>query len=153
MENINYADQDASDESVKSAAKAAALDTKIQTFTHGYNEKVGERGTKLSGGELQRLAIARAILKRSNILLLDETTSNVDSITEAEIQGVLKELGAGKTVFVIAHRLSTIRNADQILVLDGGKVVEAGKHDDLVVREGGLYARMWKEQAGGVDSR
>ncbi|KAK5044827.1 hypothetical protein LTR84_010365 [Exophiala bonariae] len=147
-ENIKYPNPNASDESAIGAAKAAGLHSRILTFTHGYREKVGERGTKLSGGKLQRLAIARAILKDSDILLLDEATCSLDSITEAQIQVTLKELSVGKTVLVIAHRLGTIRHADRIFVVDDGRVKEAGRHDELITRKGGLYAKMWREQVG-----
>lgn len=153
MENIKYPDLSATDEEAISACKAAALHDKIQTFTHGYGEKVGERGTKLSGGELQRLAIARAILKNAHILLLDEATSNVDSVTEAAIQSALADICRGKTAFVIAHRLSTILRADQILVVEDGRVVEAGVHDELVRRVGGPYHRLWSSQLKLGDGR
>lgn len=145
MENVKYPDLECSDDEAIEACKAAALHDKIMTFTNGYNEKVGERGTKLSGGELQRLAIARAILKKSNILLLDEATSNVDSITESQIQGALGKLCAGKTAFVIAHRLSTILQADQILVIEDGRITEAGVHSELIKNKGPYY-KLWCSQ-------
>ncbi|KEF52282.1 uncharacterized protein A1O9_11522 [Exophiala aquamarina CBS 119918] len=145
MENVKYPDLECSDEEAIEACKAAALHDKIMTFTNGYDEKVGERGTKLSGGELQRLAIARAILKKSNILLLDEATSNVDSITESQIQGALAKLCAGKTAFVIAHRLSTILQADQILVIEDGRITESGAHSKLIINKG-PYHNLWCSQ-------
>jgi len=145
MENVKYPDIECSDEEVIEACKAAALHDKIMSFTNGYDEKVGERGTKLSGGELQRLAIARAILKKSNILLLDEATSNVDSITESQIQGALGKLCAGKTAFVIAHRLSTILQADQILVIEDGRITESGTHSELIKNDG-PYHKLWRSQ-------
>lgn len=145
LENVRYPDSDCTQEEVIDACKAAALHDKIMTFTKGYQEKVGERGTKLSGGELQRLAIARAILKKADILLLDEATSSVDSITEKQIQASIRQLCAGKTAFVIAHRLSTILHADHILVIQDGKVVEAGTHEELIKKKG-TYNELWRSQ-------
>ncbi|KAL6246655.1 hypothetical protein RBB50_005962 [Rhinocladiella similis] len=145
MENLRYPDLECTDEEIIEACKAAALHEKISAFTNGYQEKIGERGTKLSGGELQRLAIARAMLKKANILLLDEATSAVDSITEKQIQASLRKLCAGKTTFVIAHRLSTILHADQILVIQDGQVAESGTHSSLM-REKGPYNELWSSQ-------
>ncbi|KIW46768.1 uncharacterized protein PV06_02406 [Exophiala oligosperma] len=145
MENMRYPDLECTDEEIIEACKAAALHEKITTFTNGYQEQIGERGTKLSGGELQRLAIARAMLKKANILLLDEATSAVDSITEKQIQGSLRKLCAGKTTFVIAHRLSTILHADQILVVHEGHVVESGTHNSLM-KQNGSYNELWSSQ-------
>jgi ABC-type transport system involved in Fe-S cluster assembly fused permease/ATPase subunit len=145
MENVKYPNMDCSDEEAIAACKAAALHDKIMTFTDAYKEKVGERGTKLSGGELQRLAVARAIIKKPNILLLDEATSSVDSITEGQIQDSLRNLAAGKTAFVIAHRLSTILRADQILVIRSGQVAEAGTHKELIEKNG-FYHELWASQ-------
>lgn len=116
------------------------------TFTKGYQTRVGERGCQLSGGEKQRLAIARAILKKPDILLLDEATSSVDSVTEEQIQTSLDEICKGRSTFVIAHRLSTILKADQILVIDGGKLVESGKHSELIKKKGGVYQKLWRSQ-------
>ncbi|KIX99829.1 uncharacterized protein Z520_04465 [Fonsecaea multimorphosa CBS 102226] len=145
LENVRYPDIDCTDEEVIEACKAAALHDKIMSFTHGYREKVGERGTKLSGGELQRLAIARAILKKADILLLDEATSSVDSITEQKIQSSIRQLCAGKTAFVIAHRLSTVMHADHLLVIEDGRIVESGTHDALI-KQSGAYNKLWHSQ-------
>jgi ABC-type transport system involved in Fe-S cluster assembly fused permease/ATPase subunit len=145
LDNVRYPDVECTDEEVINACKAAALHDKIMTFTRGYQEKVGERGTKLSGGELQRLAIARAMLKRADILLLDEATSSVDSITEKVIQASIRQLCAGKTSFVIAHRLSTILHADQILVIRDGQIVEAGTHE-ILIKHDGAYQELWRSQ-------
>jgi ATP-binding cassette, subfamily B, heavy metal transporter len=112
----------------------------------GLNTKVGERGLKLSGGERQRVGIARVILKDPRILILDEATSALDSRTEGEIQSALEEAARGRTTIVVAHRLSTIADADQIIVLDDGKVAERGTHAELVAREG-IYADLWRRQA------
>ena len=145
LDNIRYPDLSLSEEDVEAACKAAALHEKIMTFSKGYQEKPGERGCRLSGGELQRVAIARAILKRPDILLLDEATSAVDSSTETHIQNSLDDLCKGKTTFVIAHRLSTILKADQILVIDAGKLVEAGTHSELLEKRG-AYHKLWSAQ-------
>ncbi|KIW52984.1 hypothetical protein PV05_08591 [Exophiala xenobiotica] len=145
LENLKYPDLECTEDEVIEACKAAALHDKIMTFTNGYQEKIGERGTKLSGGELQRLAIARAMLKKSNILLLDEATSSVDSITEKQIQTSLQKLCVGKTTFVIAHRLSTILHADQILVIQDGCVAESGTHETLI-KQKGAYNELWSSQ-------
>ncbi|ETI25357.1 hypothetical protein G647_02129 [Cladophialophora carrionii CBS 160.54] len=145
LENVRYPDIDCTDEEAIEACKAAALHDKIMSFTRGYQEKVGERGTKLSGGELQRLAIARAILKKADILLLDEATSAVDSITEKNIQASIRQLCAGKTAFIIAHRLSTILHADHILVIRDGQIVEAGSHESLI-KQDGSYNELWRSQ-------
>ncbi|KAK5269426.1 hypothetical protein LTR99_006860 [Exophiala xenobiotica] len=145
LENLKYPDLECTEDEVVEACKAAALHDKIMTFTNGYQEKIGERGTKLSGGELQRLAIARAMLKKADILLLDEATSSVDSITEKHIQESLHKLCAGKTTFVIAHRLSTILHADQILVIQDGRVAESGTHETLI-KQKGAYNELWSSQ-------
>lgn len=118
------------------------------TFVDGYNTVVGEQGIKLSGGELQRLAIARVFLKNSPILVLDEATSAVDSTTESEIQEALDRLRAERTTMIIAHRLFTIMNAHRILVLHEGKVVESGSHPELLDEEAGIYQRLWTTQFG-----
>ncbi|KAJ5748841.1 uncharacterized protein N7511_010537 [Penicillium nucicola] len=148
LENLRYARPSATDEEIHDACRAAAIHEKVLTFVDGYNTTVGENGVKLSGGELQRIAIARVFLKKSPVLLLDEATSAVDSETESEIQIALDRLRARRTTFVIAHRLSTIVGADRILVLHEGQVVESGSHQDLVNR-GGRYQTLWENQFGG----
>jgi ATP-binding cassette subfamily B protein len=143
--NIRYGRPEASDEEVREAARMAQIDTFIRALPEGYRTMVGERGLKLSGGEKQRVAIARTILKGPPILLLDEATSALDSHTEKEIQDALDSIARTRTTVVIAHRLSTIVNADNILVLDGGRLVEQGTHGELLAR-GGLYASLWNRQ-------
>lgn len=145
FENVRYPDNVATEEQVIEACKAACLHDKIMTFAKQYKEKVGEHGTKLSGGECQRLAIARAMLKKPKMLLLDEATSAVDSVTESKIQAALKELCDGRTTFIIAHRLSTILHADLIMVIKGGKLMEMGPHRDLIKRKG-AYRELWDAQ-------
>ncbi|TDZ21857.1 Heavy metal tolerance protein [Colletotrichum orbiculare MAFF 240422] len=145
MNNIRYARITASDEEVFEACRAACIHDKIMTFTDGYHTRVGERGIKLSGGELQRVAIARAILKQPEIVLLDEATSSVDTDTEQKIQQSFMELCKGRTTFIVAHRLSTIMNADRIVVVEDGQVVEQGNHTDLVTANG-RYADLWSKQ-------
>lgn len=145
MYNLKYANQDATDEDVYNACRAASIHDKIQTFPDGYNTKVGERGLRLSGGEKQRVAIARTILKNPRIILLDEATAALDTETEQHIQDAFTTLGMGRTMLVIAHRLSTITTADQILVLHEGAVDEAGTHDELLAKKG-RYASMWRKQ-------
>ncbi len=149
MENIRYGKSDATDEEVIEAAKLAHCDEFIDGLPLGYLTFVGERGIKLSGGERQRVAIARAILKRAPILILDEATSSLDSHSEALIQDALKTLMKDCTTIVIAHRLSTIRAMDRIVVLDGGKVLEEGSHDELLAKDDSLYKKLWTLQAGG----
>jgi ATP-binding cassette subfamily B protein len=149
MENIRYGKRDASDEEVFHAARLAHCDEFIQDLPEGYQTYVGERGVKLSGGERQRIAIARAILKNAPILILDEATSALDSQSEHLIQDALHNLIKGKTTIVIAHRLSTIREMDRIIVLQKGKIIEDGKHEDLLKKDGGLYQQLWNLQAGG----
>lgn len=149
MENIRYGKRDASDEEVLNAARLAHCDEFIQDLPEGYQTYVGERGVKLSGGERQRIAIARAILKNAPILILDEATSALDSQSEHLIQDALHNLIKGKTTIVIAHRLSTIREMDRIIVLQKGKIIEDGKHEDLLKKDGGLYQQLWNLQAGG----
>ena len=143
--NIRYGRWEATEEEVFEAARTAQIDDFIRSVPQGYASQVGERGLKLSGGEKQRVAIARTILKAPPILLLDEATSALDSFTEREIQTALDRVATGRTTLVIAHRLSTIVNADEILVLDSGEIVERGKHDDLLAKEG-VYAAMWNRQ-------
>ena len=143
--NIRYGRWDARDEEVEEAARLAQIDGFIRNVTGGYNAQVGERGLKLSGGEKQRVAIARTILKAPPILVLDEATSALDTFTEREIQIALDRVSTGRTTLVIAHRLSTVVNANEILVLDRGVIVERGRHEDLLAR-GGVYAAMWNRQ-------
>jgi subfamily B ATP-binding cassette protein MsbA len=144
-ENIRYGKPEASEAEVVEAAKAANAHSFIEGFPEGYKTLVGERGVKLSGGQRQRIAIARALLKNPKILILDEATSALDSESEALVQEALEVLMQGRTTFVIAHRLSTIREADQIVVLDGGMVVEQGSHAELLVK-GGLYRELYELQ-------
>jgi ATP-binding cassette subfamily B protein len=143
--NIRYGRPDATDEEVREAARMAQIDAFIARLPEGYRTMVGERGLKLSGGEKQRVAIARTILKAPPILLLDEATSALDSHTEKEIQDALDRVSRGRTTVVIAHRLSTIVGADNILVLDAGRLVEQGTHGELLAK-GGLYASLWNRQ-------
>lgn len=145
MNNVRYGRITASDEDVFDACKAACIHDKIKGFTHGYKTRVGERGVKLSGGELQRIAIARAMLKKPDIVLLDEATSSVDTDTEQQIQVSFKRLCEGRTTFIVAHRLSTIMNADRIIVVENGEILEQGNHDELIV-SGGRYADLWSKQ-------
>lgn len=147
-ENIRYGALNATDEQVRNAAKLAYIDEFINSLTHGYETFVGERGVKLSGGERQRVAIARAILKNAPILILDEATSSLDSQSEMLIQDALENLMKNKTVIVIAHRLSTIRKMNRIIVIDEGKVLEQGTHEELLAREG-LYSKLWNLQSKG----
>ena len=148
MENIRYGRMNASDSEVIEAAKHAHAHEFITSLPDGYNTLVGERGVKLSGGERQRIAIARSILKNSPILILDEATSQLDSVTEHLIQESLHNLMQGKTTIVIAHRLSTLLHMHRILVFDKGKIVQDGKHTDLITTEG-LYKTLWDTQIGG----
>ncbi len=143
--NIRYGRWDASDAEVREAARLARIDRFIESLPEGYESQVGERGLKLSGGEKQRIAIARTILKSPPILVLDEATSALDTFTEREIQDALEAISVGRTTLVIAHRLSTVVNADEILVLDKGKIVERGSHMALLA-QGGVYASMWARQ-------
>ncbi|MFW6317754.1 MAG: ABC transporter ATP-binding protein [Halorubrum sp.] len=149
-ENITYGTFDATDEEVREAAKAAEAHEFIRNLPDGYDTMVGERGVKLSGGQRQRVTIARAVLKDPDILVLDEATSDVDTETEMLIQRSLDRLTADRTTFAIAHRLSTIKDADTILVLEGGEIVERGTHAELL-GNGGLYAHLWGVQAGEID--
>ncbi|KAI9707945.1 MAG: hypothetical protein M1820_004364 [Bogoriella megaspora] len=145
MYNLKYANPDASDEDVYAACRAASIHDKILGFPDGYQTKVGERGLRLSGGEKQRVAIARTILKNPRIILLDEATAALDTETEEHIQEALTTLAEGRTMLVIAHRLSTITMADQILVLNEGRVAEQGTHEQLLAKKG-RYATMWRKQ-------
>jgi len=149
IENIRYGKPKATDKEVIAAAKAANCHHFILQTPDGYNTYVGERGIKLSSGERQRVTIARAILKNSPILVLDEATSSLDSGSEKLIQDALAELMKGKTVIVVAHRLSTIRKMDRIVVIDNKGIVEQGSHDQLLAKKAGAYLRLWQLQAGG----
>ncbi|ADZ71155.1 ABCB family ABC transporter ATP-binding protein/permease [Polymorphum gilvum] len=143
--NIRYGRPDATEEEVRAAASMAQIDRFIETLPQGFATEVGERGLKLSGGEKQRVAIARTILKAPPILILDEATSALDTHTEREIQAALDQVSRNRTTLVIAHRLSTVVNADLILVLEAGRIVERGTHGDLLASKG-LYASMWDRQ-------
>jgi ATP-binding cassette subfamily B protein len=143
--NIAYGRPDASEAQIAEAARLASIDGFVAALPDGYDTLVGERGLKVSGGEKQRIAIARTILKQPRILLFDEATSALDSHTEKEIQAALREVSRNRTTLVIAHRLSTIVDADEILVLEDGRLIERGRHADLL-RAGGPYARMWQRQ-------
>jgi ATP-binding cassette subfamily B protein len=148
MENIRYGRLEASDAEVVAAARLAHAHEFIEQIAEGYESLVGERGVKLSGGQRQRIAIARVIVKNAPVLILDEATSALDSITEKAIQETLDEVMKGKTVIVVAHRLSTIAHLDRILVFDQGRIIEDGKHGELIGRRG-AYWRLWSKQAGG----
>jgi ATP-binding cassette subfamily B protein len=144
--NIAFGRPGVEQRAVEDAARAAQIHDFVRGLPEGYGTRVGERGLKLSGGEKQRVAIARALLKNPRIFILDEATSALDSTTEQGVQECLRSIGAGITTFVIAHRLSTVVDADNILVLDRGRLVESGVHSDLL-RRGGLYAELWYRQA------
>jgi ATP-binding cassette subfamily B protein len=150
-DNIGFGRPDASDGEIEAAARAAEVHEFIASLPQGYATRVGERGALLSGGQRQRIAIARALLTKPSILLLDEATSAVDNETEAAIQRSLRRLAHDRTVLVIAHRLSTIVHADQIAVLDAGRIVERGTHAQLL-RHGGIYAQLWRVQTGAIDT-
>jgi ABC-type transport system involved in Fe-S cluster assembly fused permease/ATPase subunit len=150
--NIRYGHWEASDAEVEEAARLAQIDGFIRLSPHGYETEVGERGLKLSGGEKQRVAIARTILKGPPILVLDEATSALDSHTEKEIQDALERISRNRTTLVIAHRLSTIVGADEIIVLDKGLIAERGAHRELLAA-GGLYASMWNRQREAEEAR
>lgn len=143
--NIRYGRTDASRAEVEEAASAAHIHDFIMSLPDGYDAEVGERGLKLSGGEKQRVAIARALLKNPAVLIFDEATSALDSQSEKSIQAELDRIQVGRTTLIIAHRLSTVMNADQILVMDAGRIVERGKHSELLAA-GGYYAKMWRLQ-------
>jgi ATP-binding cassette subfamily B protein len=140
-ENLRFACPDAGDEQIEDAARAAQIHELISGLPEGYDTPVGERGYRFSGGEQQRMAIARTVLRNPPVLILDEATSALDTETERAVQAALDDLSRGRTTIAIAHRLSTIRDADQILVLDAGRIVERGAHDDLLER-GGRYAAL-----------
>jgi ATP-binding cassette subfamily B protein len=150
--NIRYGRWDATDAEVEEAAQMAQIDGFIRMSPKGYETEVGERGLKLSGGEKQRVAIARTVLKGPPILVLDEATSALDSHTEQEIQDALEKVSRNRTSLVIAHRLSTIVGADEIIVLDQGRIAERGTHSQLLAA-GGLYASMWNRQREAQEAR
>ncbi|XP_068082145.1 mitochondrial potassium channel ATP-binding subunit isoform X2 [Anabrus simplex] len=146
MDNIRYGKQDATDQEVMEVAKLANADDFIKKFPDGYNTVVGERGVTISGGQKQRIAIARALIKNPSILLLDEATSALDAESEKIVQDALDRLTRGRTVLVIAHRLSTVRNADLIVVLSNGEIVEMGTHESLTQKKGLYWSLFWQQQ-------
>jgi ATP-binding cassette subfamily B protein len=150
-ENIAYGRLDANEAEIWDAARRARLDGVIEALPEGLDSVIGERGVKLSGGQKQRLAIARMFLKNPPILILDEATSALDTETERAIQSALEELSRGRTTLVIAHRLATIVNAGRIAVVDGGRIVEQGRHGELLARPG-AYRRLNEAQFGSVAS-
>jgi ATP-binding cassette subfamily B protein len=146
-ENITYGvGREVSDEEVRAAASAAAIHDSILSFPDGYGTLVGEKGVTLSGGQKQRVALARTLLKDPRILILDDSTSSVDTETEAEIRTALNRLMEGRTTFIIAHRIQSLMNADQILVFDKGRIVQHGAHEDLLDQPG-LYRQIYELQA------
>lgn len=146
--NVAYGRPDASDEDIREAIRLAHLSQFIEALPEGLQTKVGERGLKLSGGEKQRIALARVLLKNPPILLLDEATSSLDSVSEQAVLSALNEVARQRTTLVIAHRLSTVRDAEQILVMEQGRIVERGTHEQLLAEQG-VYARLWQQQARG----
>jgi ATP-binding cassette subfamily B protein len=149
-ENLRFAKPDASDDEIEAAARAAQIHELIATLPEGYDTVVGERGYRFSGGEKQRIAIARTVLRNPPILVLDEATSALDTQTERLVQEALELLAEGRTTIAIAHRLSTVRDADEIVVLDGGRVVERGTHEELLVY-GGRYANLVSRDSEIID--
>jgi ATP-binding cassette subfamily B protein len=144
-ENLQFAKEDATQEEIEEACRRAYIHERIMSFPEGYETITGERGNRLSGGEKQRLSIARAILKDPQILVLDEATSHLDSQSEVYVQQALEELMRDRTTVVIAHRLSTVMSADKILVMNQGRVIEQGTHEELL-RRGGMYAELYHTQ-------
>ena len=144
--NIRYGRQDATDEEVRQAVESAQIKDFIESLPEGWDTVVGERGLKLSGGEKQRVAIARCLLKNPPIVVLDEATSALDTVTENSVQEALDTLGTNRTVLIIAHRLSTIKHADQIVAMDHGRVMEVGTHEELHDKKDGIYAKLWSMQ-------
>jgi ATP-binding cassette, subfamily B, bacterial len=145
-ENLRFAKPGATDEEIEAAAAAARIHHVIAALPEGYDTVVGERGYRFSGGEKQRIAIARTVLRNPPILVLDEATSSLDNETERLVQEALDGLSEGRTTIAIAHRLSTVRDADQIVVLDGGRVVETGRHEELILA-GGRYTQLVSRDA------
>jgi len=145
-QNIAYGRPDATRAQIEEAARLAHVDLFVRGLPKGYETLVGERGVKLSGGERQRVAIARAILAATPILILDEATSSLDSVSEMYIREAVERLSTGRTTIVVAHRLSTIQRLDRILVFDGGRIVEDGRHEDLMCRPGGVYRKLLETQ-------
>jgi ATP-binding cassette subfamily B protein len=143
--NIAYGRPGADQAAIEAAARAAHIHSFIEGLPEGYDTVVGERGQKLSGGEKQRVAIARMVLKNPPILILDEATSALDSLTEQQIQTALRRLSTGRTTLIIAHRLSTVLDADRILVVEDGRIIEQGRHQELLAING-VYAGMWSRQ-------
>jgi ATP-binding cassette subfamily B protein len=152
LENIRYGRPEATDDDVRAAIAAAHADEFLQALPQGLDTQLGERGVKLSGGQRQRIAIARAILRNPPILLLDEATSALDAQSEQLVQVALEELMRNRTTLVIAHRLATVLKADRILVIDGGRLVSEGTHQELLVKDG-LYARLAELQFGAEPGR
>jgi ATP-binding cassette subfamily B protein len=152
LENLRYAHPEATDDEVEAAARAANIHEFISLLPEGYDTVVGERGYRLSGGEKQRVAIARALLKDPAVLILDEATSSVDSITERAIREALERVTRGRTVLAIAHRLSTVLAADVVFVIDEGQVMETGTHAELLAADG-RYARLYEHQLIGPAPR
>lgn len=150
-ENISYGRRDATEEEIREAARQANAHQFIKHLRHGYDTIVGERGVGLSGGQIQRIAIARAFLKDPAVLILDEATSNLDATSEALVLEAIERLAEGRTTFIIAHRLSTARDADMIVVLQDGVIQEKGSHQELIELDG-MYARLWRRQMGGPES-
>jgi ATP-binding cassette subfamily B protein len=150
-ENLRYAEPDATDDELWAALRGAQVADLVRSLPDGLETVVGERGYRFSGGEKQRIAIARLLLKAPSIVILDEATAHLDSESEAAVQRALSVALNGRTALVIAHRLSTVRDADQILVLDGGRIVEQGRHEKLVAA-GGLYAELYRTQFAVADS-
>jgi ABC-type transport system involved in Fe-S cluster assembly fused permease/ATPase subunit len=144
--NVAYGRLDATHEELEAATERAQLLPFIERLPQGWDTKVGERGLKLSGGEKQRVGIARVVLKDPRILILDEATSSLDSVTEADVQAALEEASKGRTTIVVAHRLSTVASADRIVVLADGAVAEQGTHAELITHDG-VYAELWRMQA------